>query len=41
MFALGITPATDSSPEAFKTMMSDERAKWSELIQQIVLGKSN
>jgi tripartite-type tricarboxylate transporter receptor subunit TctC len=39
--ALGITPAADASPEAFKTMMSDERAKWTKLIQQIGLGKAN
>jgi tripartite-type tricarboxylate transporter receptor subunit TctC len=38
---LGITPASDASPEAFKTMMSEERAKWTELIQQIGLGKAN
>ena len=38
---LGITPASDSSPEAFKTMMSDERAKRTELIRQIGLGRSN
>jgi len=38
---LGITPATDASPDAFKAMMSDERKKWTELIQQIGLGKAN
>ncbi len=38
---LGITPATDSSPDAFKAMMSDERAKWTELIRQIGLGRPN
>lgn len=32
---LGITPADDPSPEAFKKMMSDERSKWTQLLKEI------
>jgi hypothetical protein len=32
---LGITPADDPSPEAFKKMMSDERTKWTQLLKDI------
>jgi tripartite-type tricarboxylate transporter receptor subunit TctC len=32
---LGITAASDPSPEAFKAMMAEEREKWTRLIKQI------
>jgi tripartite-type tricarboxylate transporter receptor subunit TctC len=32
---LGITVADDPSPEGFRKMMSDERAKWTQLLKDI------